>query len=86
MMPPLPDMAPPLALKVPATVVLLFDQTSMDPPLPLRVAEASTNAPSAMLTSFALIWLSAVFCVVLPMRICPPAVAPVAVVCELEPS
>jgi hypothetical protein len=57
MMPPLPDMAPPLAFKVPATVVLLFDQTSMDPPLPLRVAEASTKAPSAMLTSFALIWL-----------------------------
>ena len=55
MIPPLPDMAPPLALKVPATVVLLFDQTSMVPPLPFRVAEASTNAPSAMLISFALI-------------------------------
>ena len=69
MVPPLPTIAPPLALKIPATEVLIVDHTSIDPPLPVCVAEASTKAPCATLTTLALTWLCAVFFAVLPIKI-----------------
>jgi hypothetical protein len=51
--PPLPPSRPPLASRVPPTVVWWLDQTLMTPPFPRSVEEASTSAPAATVTVFA---------------------------------
>lgn len=51
--PPLPPSAPPVALKLPATLVCSLDQTLISPPLPLWVDDTSTVAPTATVTVFA---------------------------------
>ena len=66
--PPLPPKAPPWALKVPATTVLMLDQMLISPPLPFCVDEASTVAPAS--TVVVLAWFSALTSVRLPSRCC----------------
>ena len=48
--PPLPDTAPPIALRLPAILVFRADQIAMMPPLPLWVADASMLAPCSTVT------------------------------------
>ncbi len=52
-MPPSPSTAPPRADRLPAITVLSVDSTVIWPPLPERSASAATDAPGAMLTSWA---------------------------------
>ena len=51
--PPLPPSTPPIALSVPATVVLTCDQMAIEPALPFCVAETSITAPCFTVTVFA---------------------------------
>ena len=51
--PPLPDKAPPMDLRMPATVVLTSDQIAIEPPLPDWVAEVSIKAPCSIVTVLA---------------------------------
>ena len=51
--PPLPEIDPPIDLRMPATVVLSSDQMAILPPLPALVAEVSTSAFSWMVTVLA---------------------------------
>ena len=53
MKPPLPEIDPPIDLRMPATVVLSSDQMAIVPPLPVFVAEVSTRAFCSTLTVFA---------------------------------
>ena len=55
MFPPFPDTRPPVALRLPAILVLEVDQIWMLPPLPTLVADTSTKALVATLTWVALI-------------------------------
>ena len=48
--PPLPESAPPMDLRMPATVVLTSDQIAMAPPLPVWVDDVSIKALSSMVT------------------------------------
>ena len=51
--PPLPEIAPPMDLRMPATVVCTWDQMAIAPPLPDWVADVSISAFSSMVTVLA---------------------------------
>ena len=86
MLPPFPDNWPPVAFKIPATLLTNWDQTSIFPPLPVLVAETSTTAPWAMFTVSALTSACTKLVLfletVLPISTSPPPFAAVAEVLE----
>ena len=82
MCPPLPDTAPPLACKTPATVVVCDDQMATVPPWPDCVADASTKALVLTCTVLASGVAASGLAAVVPTKIWPPPLAPVAEVTE----